>query len=332
MRITGQRFPPPGTFVDVGGFRLHLHAQGHGSPTVVFDAALGGSSLSWSLVQPRVAEITRTCSYDRAGFGWSDAGPMPRTAGRIADELYTLLVRARMDPPFVLVGHSYGALVMRVFASRHPAEVAGLVLVEPAIAEDWIDPNEVERYRIEHGVRLCRQGARAARLGLARLVSVLVRLGALDAARRIVALVSRGTLRRGAAEMVAPMNKLPPALRPALHHMWTRPQFFDALGSQIETIRQSAREVLDAEPVGNDLPLLVISATEPHPHHVMMQEALARRSSNGRRLVAVDSGHWVPLDDPDTVVDAIVELVDRLRASSGPAPRPASTRNRSIDP
>lgn len=312
MRITGQRFPPPGALVDIGGFRLHLHRQGHGSPAVVFDAALGGSSLSWSLVQPRVAAVTRTCSYDRAGFGWSDAGPLPRTAGRIADELYTLLARTHTDPPFVLVGHSYGALVMRLFASRHPAEVAGLVLVEPAIAEDWIEPNEFERHRIEQGVRLCRQGATAARLGLARLVSALVRMGALDAARRIVALVSRGTLRRGAPEMIAPMNKLPPALRPALHRMWTRPQFFDALGSQIETIRQSAREVLDAGPVGN-LPLVVISATAPHPHHVMMQEALAQCSSNGRRIVAVDSGHWVPLDDPNTVVEAIVGLVRQVR-------------------
>src|SRR5205809_7581444 len=161
----------PGRFFDVGGFRLHLNCQGKGSPVVVFDSALGGSSLSWALVQPEIAAMTRACSYDRAGFGWSDAGPMPRTAGRIADELDVLLRRAGEVPPYVLVGHSFGARVMRVFAARHRADVAGLVLIEPAFPEDWLVPNETERQRIDRGVRLCRRGSVAARWGIARLVS-----------------------------------------------------------------------------------------------------------------------------------------------------------------
>src|SRR5918994_1877593 len=107
------RFPPPGALVDIGSHRLHLNCSGDGSPSIIFDAALGGSSISWSLVQPRVSQLARTCSYDRAGFGWSDAGPLPRTAGRIADELRQLLRRADVAPPYVLVGHSFGGLVMR---------------------------------------------------------------------------------------------------------------------------------------------------------------------------------------------------------------------------
>jgi len=99
---------PPGRLVDVGGFRLHMHCSGEGSPAIVLDAALGGSSLSWSLVQPELAKVTRACSYDRAGFGWTDAGPMPRTAGSAADELRTLLERAGVPPPHVLVGHLFG--------------------------------------------------------------------------------------------------------------------------------------------------------------------------------------------------------------------------------
>ncbi len=85
---------PPGRFVDVGGFRLHLHAAGEGAPVVVFDAALAGSSISWTFVQPAVSKFARTCAYDRAGFGWSEAGPMPRTAGRVAEELRVLLDKA----------------------------------------------------------------------------------------------------------------------------------------------------------------------------------------------------------------------------------------------
>src|SRR5215470_15533903 len=102
--------PPPGQLVSVGSHRLHIRCDGNGSPPVIFDAALGGSSLSWSLVQPAVASFTRACSYDRAGFGWSDAGPLPRTAGRIADEWRTLLERTGVAPPFLPVGHSFGGL------------------------------------------------------------------------------------------------------------------------------------------------------------------------------------------------------------------------------
>lgn len=310
----------PGSLVDVGGFRLHLNCQGDGSPAVVFDAALGGSSLSWSLVQPEVARFTRACSYDRAGFGWSDAGPMPRTAGRIADELRVLLDRAEVRPPYVLVGHSFGGLVMRIFAARHRGETAGLVLIEPAFPEDWVEPNGHECRRIEQGVRLCRYGAGAARLGVARLVSLLVSAGALGPARGLVALVSRGSLSRADEEILAPIWKLPPEARAPLKRMWTQPKFFDALGSQIDTIRQSAADVLQAGGCG-DIPLVVISATTPHPHYVMMQERLVQMSSKGRRIVASASGHWVPLDQPDVVVGVVREIVDEVR--HGDSSRPA---------
>ena len=103
---------------------------------MVIDSALSGSSISWSLIQPDVSRLTRACSYDRAGFGWSDAGPRPRTAGRVADELRVLLDRGGVGPPFVLVGHSFGGLVMRIFAARYRSDVSGLVLVDPAHPEE----------------------------------------------------------------------------------------------------------------------------------------------------------------------------------------------------
>jgi pimeloyl-ACP methyl ester carboxylesterase len=305
---------PPGTLVDVGGFRLHLNGQGTGSPTVVFDAALGGSSLSWMLVQPEVAKLTRACSYDRAGFGWSDAGPMPRSAGRIADELHTLLRRAGEMPPYVLVGHSFGALVARVFAARHASDVAAIVLVEPAFPEDWLQPNDRERQRIERGVNLCRRGSFAARVGLARMVSWLVTAGALAPARAVVALISRGGVARADEEILAPIWKLPREARAVLKHMWTRAAFFDALGSQIASISQSAAEVIDAGEIG-DVPLVIVSATNPHPHHVAMQQQLVNRGRLGRRIVASASGHWVPLDQPEVIVDAVCSIVEEIRSA-----------------
>jgi pimeloyl-ACP methyl ester carboxylesterase len=254
------RTPPPGRLVNVGHHRLHIRCDGDGGPAVIFDAALGGSSLSWSLVHPAVAHLTRACSYDRAGFGWSDAGPLPRTAGRIADELHELLRAAAVPPPYVLVGHSYGGLVMRFYASRHPNDVVGLVLIEPAIPEQWTNPTDEQRALIARGVRLCRYGVMAARRGLAQLVSVLVRFGALRAARLLVSLVSRGGLRREDEGILAPIWKLPREVRGVLREMWTQPRFFEALGSQIDTICESATAVMSAGPPDyDDLPLKRIS-------------------------------------------------------------------------
>ncbi len=304
------RIPPPGRLIDVGGFRLHLNCLGRGAPSVVLDAALGGSSVSWSLVQPKIASTCGVCSYDRAGFGWSDAGPLPRTAGRLADELRVLLDRGGIPPPYVVVGHSFGGLVMRVFASRYREDTAGLVLVDPAHPEDWVSPAPKEQAKLERGVRLCRHGATAARLGLARVVSLLVSAGAFGAARALVKVASRGGLSREDEGILAPVWKLPPAARRPLKQFWTQPKFFDALGSQIESMCVSSAETLEASSSGfGDLPLVTISSTSSGEYRLRQQEALARLSRRGRHVVAANSGHWIPLDEPQLVVDVVRQVV-----------------------
>jgi pimeloyl-ACP methyl ester carboxylesterase len=308
-------FSAPGRLVDVGSHRLHLRCDGQGSPPVVFDAALGGSSLSWSLVHPAIARLTHACSYDRAGFGWSEAGPLPRTAGRIADELYALLQRAALRPPYVLVGHSFGGLVMRLLAVRQPADVAGLVLIEPAIPEEWAHPAEHQRQLLARGKRLCGYGSTAARLGLARVVSMLVSAGAVGLARSVVSLVSRGGLRREDEGILAPIWKLPPEARAVLKRMWTQPKFFEALGSQIDHVCDSAADVLQASPQDyGDLPLVVITAASASDYRLKADAALARQSRKGRHVLAENSGHWIPLDAPNVVIEAIASLVTDIRA------------------
>jgi pimeloyl-ACP methyl ester carboxylesterase len=301
---------PPGKLVDVGGARLHLHCSGSGSPAVILDAALGGSSLSWTFVQPEIARLTRVCSYDRAGFGWSSPGPAPRTVGRIADELRRLLDRADVRPPFLLVGHSFGGLVMRVFARRYRTDTVGMVLVDPAHPEDWVTPAPKEQLKIDRGVRLCRYGVTAARFGIARIVSGLGSMGAFGVARGVVKIVSRGGLSREDEGMLAPVWKLPPELRKPLRHFWTQAKFFEALGSQIESICVSARETLDASADGyGDLPLVTISSTDPGDYRLRQQDALAGLSTRGRHIVAANSGHWVPIDEPATVISAIRDVL-----------------------
>jgi len=310
--------PPPGQLVDVGTHHLHLRCGGAGSPSVVFDAALGASSLSWSLVQPGVERVTRACSYDRAGFGWSEAGPLPRTAARLADELHELLWRAAVPPPYLFVGHSFGGLVVRLLAARHPKNVAGLILLEPAAPEDWAEPTTEQRALIARGARLCGYGATAARRGLARAVSALVGVGALGAARVLVKIVSRGGLQRADEGVLAPIWKLPPEVRRLLKEMWTQPKFFEALGSQIENICVSAEEVRRAVPATyGDVPLVVVSADSADERRLRADEALARLSTRGQHVVAAESGHWIPLDAPQVVIDVIGRLVVELRPPRG---------------
>jgi pimeloyl-ACP methyl ester carboxylesterase len=131
-----RRFPPPGRLVEVGGRRVHLWPAGDGGPTVVVVPALGTSGLEWTRIRRALAPDATVVLYDRAGLGWSDPGPRPRTAGRIADELHDLLQAAGVPPPYLLVGHSLGGLVVRLHAARHPDQVAAAVLVDPT-PEDY---------------------------------------------------------------------------------------------------------------------------------------------------------------------------------------------------
>ena len=286
-----------------------MHGAGLSAPAVVFDAALGGSSVSWTYVQREVVTFAHAITYDRAGFGWSDAGPEPRTAGRIAQELHKLLRAAGERPPYFLVGHSFGGLVMRIFAQRYRDETAGLVLVDPAHPEDWVHPAPKEQALIDRGVALCRQGTRIARSGVARVIASLVGLGALAPARMLVRLATRGGLTGRDEHILAPMWKLPPEARRPLRYFWSQPKFFEALGSQIAHMPASSAETLEAAVGGyGDLPLVTISSTDPGDHRLRQQDALAKLSRRGRHIMATQSGHWVPLDEPAIVVRVIREM------------------------
>src|ERR1700738_3713684 len=145
----------PGQLVDAGGFRLNLYCMGNGSPTVVFDSGWGDWAPAWSKVQPEVAKWTRACSYDRAGAGFSDPGPMPRTSGRIAEELRTALHHAGIAGPYILVGHSFGGDNVRTFADLYMREVAGLVLVDAD--SDDVGPKAMQEEQHRGDVRILSQ-------------------------------------------------------------------------------------------------------------------------------------------------------------------------------
>jgi pimeloyl-ACP methyl ester carboxylesterase len=130
------RYPPPGRLIDIGDYRLHLKCAGEGGPAVVLESGIGVSSNGWALVLPELSKVTKTCSYDRAGYGWSDFGAQPRTIVRIAAELHVLLHNGWIRGPYVLVGHSFGGEIVRAYVGQYPTEVAGLVVIASA-PEEW---------------------------------------------------------------------------------------------------------------------------------------------------------------------------------------------------
>jgi pimeloyl-ACP methyl ester carboxylesterase len=300
--------PPPGRLIDVGGHRLHFHRAGVGSP-VILESALGGSSLTWHHVQPMLSGFAAACTYDRAGFGWSDAGPLPRTAGCIVSELRALLRAADLAPPFVLVGHSFGGLTARLYAQRYASDVRALVLLDPASPEDWRDPTPERRAQIARAIRLCRHGERAARLRLTDVIVTLVLAGALEPARALGRLATRGEFSRLDEGVLVPAGKLPPDVLDLAIRTWTHPRFFQALGSQLACLSASAAELDDDHDFGS-LPLLVVSAgTGADERQLGHHARLASCSRHGRHVIAGGSGHWIPLDRPDAVVDAVREVL-----------------------
>src|SRR5215210_773754 len=174
-------YPPPGEMVDVGGYSLHINCVGQGSPTVILDAGSGLFSAQWVRVQREVSDTTRVCAYDRAGMGWSEMGPDPRDAQQITSELHTLLGKAGIEGPYVLVGHSYGGMYMQTYAARYPEEVAGVALVDSSTDPDQFshqpeaqDSYEPQKQQSAVGSQLVRLGVSLpARLGIVRLLSEL---------------------------------------------------------------------------------------------------------------------------------------------------------------
>ena len=284
---------PPGTFVGVGLHRLHIHCTGQGAPAVVFESGLGGTSLDWAKVQPEVSTFTRACSYDRAGYGWSESGPEPRHAARIAKELDKLLVHGNVPPPYVLVGHSFGGLAIRLFVSRRePRAVAGLVLVDATHEQQF-----------------------------ERMASAGLRIPMAPTGRTFVI-----------SNHWRVPSSLPAALKPLAQRLALARKAIRALYGELGSIRYSALQVGSIRHAP-DVPVIVLARSprrDPDDGHDRLDEAwldlqrdLARSMRNGSFQVVPGSGHYIHLDRPNRVVGAIRTIVDTYRAGRkppGPSP------------
>jgi pimeloyl-ACP methyl ester carboxylesterase len=314
-----RRFPPPGRLVRVNKRLMHIHVTGEGRPTVVFESGMGASCLSWSQVQPAVAEFSRAVSYDRAGHGWSDLAREPRTAEQIAHELHTLLDRAGVPGPYVLVGHSFGGYVTRAFAHLYRDDLVGMVLVDSIHPAEWENPTSEQLMMIRVGSRYIRIATWLARLGVVRFCLARVARGsprlAWAAASAFGASVS------SAVERIAgEIRKLPAPILPVVRTFWSQPKNFRSLGQHVAALPASAAQAAAVDSLG-DLPLVVLSGDHHPLPDADWQRDLARLSSRGVQLVASETGHWIHLDRPELVTRAIREVVAAARS---PLPREGS--------
>ncbi len=294
-----EKYPPLGQMVDIGGYSLHLHSSGQGSPTVVMDAGAGGIGLHWALVQPEVAKFTRAVVYDRAGLGWSELSPKPRTSDIQAQELHTLLNRAGIPGPYVMVGHSFGGIVIRQFVQQYPNEVVGMVLVDSAHEEQF------KRYPKPMLDMMSKM------MPMMKVMNVLYQSGIPALRASSMKLDSR------VPQNVGEIDRAVRAVNPK--HMTGQMREF-------EVITQGRNAKINT--LGN-IPLIVLSHGKPQPMPNLpddvnadyekvwqeMQVEMTGLSSNSKRIIAQESGHDIQLEQPQLVIEAIREIVEAARKS-----------------
>lgn len=300
-RLEVRLSPETGQLVDVGGYRLKLNCTGTGSPTVILESGFGDVSTEWRTVQPEIATFSRVCSYDRAGYGGSDPGPMPRTSLRIATELHSLLKNAGEMPPYVLVGSSFGGYNVRVFNGLYPNDVAGIVLAD-AVQEDQYELlpkawGAMSAEQLKHCERLARYSFFVVDLGIGRIM-----------------LRAQGSKSND-------------------KYLLLQKKYLRARASELEQMRVSAEQARAADHI-SDKSLVVLTAAEntdallrsglsKHDFEQFqriwvedLQMRLAHLSSKGKRIMVSGSGHDIPSDRPDSIANAVRELCSAVTTPS----------------
>lgn len=302
------RFAHPGRLVPIGrGCKLYLlekGSRGSTGPTVLFEAGIAATNLNWFHIQEIVSRFAGTASYDRSGLGWSSPCRTARTPGNIAVELHDLLERAQIKPPYVLVGHSFGGLVMRRYALLFPADVASVLLIDPMRCEEWPPLNPGRQSEVDRGMRLSGFAVPIAHFGLARLAvtSLLCRSGRIAA--RLAGVAGNGG-RHVLGRVTDEVRKMPSEVWPIVAAHWSRPGYYAGMRSHVKSVPDSVREMQDAEPI-RGIPVLVLTPGKSTP---LSAERLSRIGDNVHQLIAPASAHWIHLDEPDLVIDSIRDMV-----------------------
>jgi pimeloyl-ACP methyl ester carboxylesterase len=315
--------------IAIGSRRLHLNDHGQGTPAVILEAGIAGSALGWALVEPALASFTRVCSYDRAGLGWSDASSSAATLPRMLDDLESLLSCGRISGPYILVGHSFGGLLVRSYACRHPDQIAGLVLLDPVSVDYYSQCPPVQRKRLAAGIFFSREGAVLARLGIVRLA-----LGALLSQRRrfarTVGRVSAGPANATLQRLVGEVQKLPRETWPLIASHWSQPKAFSAMAANLAALPECAEAARDCV-VPPDIPVTTLSACTANSGEIAERDLWTSQSRHGQHNRLPHCGHWVQLERPEAVIEAVKDLVLKYRAENGAHEQRADVEERKND-
>lgn len=301
---------PIGSLVDIGARKLHIHCTGRGSPAVIVDNGGAAFSFDWELVQPRVAQFTQICTYDRAGYAWSDTGPEFDTFDQSTADLHRLLANAGVHGPYVLVGHSLGGMLVRFYQARYPTDVVGMVLVDSSHEDS-----------------------------LQRIGPKVVRIPELTA-QQFQTLLDQGKSNRPKnsepdlvpTSIFPPYDRLPSQFQSL--HLWALKKVLPLVKTwgtnlQFDLSRLHALRVASPHPLGN-MPLAVLTASEfdmvqgpgmtvgeARQDHLRLQMDLVQLSTNSRQTLVSDSSHEIYLYKPDVVVRAISAVVSSAKNHSG---------------
>jgi pimeloyl-ACP methyl ester carboxylesterase len=304
LKMDEKRYPPPGKLVDIGGYKLHINKSGTNTPTVILDAGLGCNSLDWTLVQPKIAQFTTVCSYDRAGYGWSDASKEPRTLQNIVHELHTLLQNANIQPPYIFVGHSFGGLTARLYADDYPDEVFGAVLVDAA------HENHFEAYPEPE------KNASVSFFNNPKVVSLMANTGILR-------------LLFHSEKIKNQLKAFPSDIREMYINKLATAKSIATVMEENECLKESVMQLKNSGGNLGDKPLTVITANiglNPEElgvseeyragfiqAHDALQKDLVTKSSRGKQIFTKQSGHMITHDEPDIIVEAVREMVNEYR-------------------
>ncbi len=300
-------FPAPGFFVEIDGRPVHVYKRGASGPPVIFEAGIAASSLSWRLVEDEISRFATFYSYDRAGFGWSPPSPGQKVARELVEEMRRVMAAAEVPLPRYVVGHSFGGMMMRMYAAMYPEEVAGVLLVDALPPEEWFPADDRRLRTLNRAVELTRRGIALAHHGVVRFALTHLEQGN-QTIPKILSFLSGASSASVTDRVTGQIRKFPRPVQQQIRAHWSRASSFATMAEYLVDLPASCAQALLC-PDLDDKPLIVLSAEQGRPGHQGRQAKLARLSSRGDFRMIPATTHWIMLDDPGSVVEALRDLL-----------------------